>query len=63
MLTRLVHKPEVLEAIGCSYPTLWKMMREGRFPRGRMVAGRVAWIEEEVDAWIEAQPKQVLKGD
>jgi predicted DNA-binding transcriptional regulator AlpA len=49
---RLMSKAEVLVVAGCTYPTLWKMMREGNFPRSRVVGGKSMWISSEVDAWM-----------
>jgi hypothetical protein len=39
------------------------MMREGRFPRSRVCGGKSAWLEEEIDTWIEGLPIRQLKGD
>jgi predicted DNA-binding transcriptional regulator AlpA len=60
---RLISKPELLERLGVSYPTLWNWMRRGTFPRSRQLGGKVAWIESEVEAWIAALPVRRLKGD
>jgi predicted DNA-binding transcriptional regulator AlpA len=60
---RLISKPELLERLGVSYPTVWYWMREGRFPRSRELGGKACWIESEVAEWIAALPKTRLKGD
>ena len=60
---RLIPKAEVLVVAGCTYPTLWKMMREGNFPRSRVVGGKSMWLSSEVDAWMAALPVRRLKGD
>jgi predicted DNA-binding transcriptional regulator AlpA len=48
------------------------MMRQGRFPRSRSVGGgeseggqnqKVAWLSDEVDAWLTELPVRRLKGD
>jgi hypothetical protein len=39
------------------------MMREGRFPRSRVCGGKSAWLEDEIEAWIESLPIRQLKGD
>ena len=62
-MKRLIFKREVLRRVGLSYPTIWKMMREGRFPRSRVCGGKSAWLEAEVEAWIEGLPIRQLKGD
>lgn len=58
---RFVFKPEVLDRVGLSYPHLWKMMREGRFPMSREVGSKVAWLASEIDDWIINRPQSVLK--
>jgi predicted DNA-binding transcriptional regulator AlpA len=60
---RLISKPEVLDRVGVTYPTLWSWMREGKFPRSRQLGGKAAWVESEIEAWITALPVRRLKGD
>jgi prophage regulatory protein len=60
---RLIGKPEVLDRVGASYPTIWQMMRDGKFPRSRSLGGKAMWVEAEIEAWILARPVRRLKGD
>jgi predicted DNA-binding transcriptional regulator AlpA len=60
---RLLSKPEVLAITGTSYPTLWQMMREGKFPRARIHGGRSMWRSDEIDKWLAGLPLRPLKGD
>ena len=60
---RLIYRPELTKRVGLSYPTIWKQMRNGTFPRGRVVGGKTAWLESEIDNWIAALPERRLKGD
>ena len=60
---RLIFKPELLERVGLSYTTIWVMMREGRFPRSRVIGGKSAWVESEVDEHLSSLPVRRLKGD
>ena len=60
---RLISKPEVLDRVGVTFPTLWAWMRAGVFPRSRDLGGRACWLESEIDAWIENRPIRRLKGD
>jgi predicted DNA-binding transcriptional regulator AlpA len=62
-VVRLVLKPEVLDRVNVTYPTLWQWMREGKFPRSRKLGGKVAWVEREINEWILARPLCRLKGD
>ena len=44
-------------------------MRDGKFPRARMLGGRAGpagrsyWLSTEIDAWMAALPVRPLKGD
>jgi predicted DNA-binding transcriptional regulator AlpA len=60
---RLVYKAETVERTGRTYPTLWAWMCVDKFPRARVVGGRIAWLNSELEAWMESLPKQTLKGD
>lgn len=56
----LVWRRRTVEAkTGLGTSTLYKLMREGRFPRGRRVPGApgvVLWLADEVREWLEALP-------
>ena len=61
---RLLSRKQVLETVGLSYPTLWRMMRECQFPRSVVIgSNRVAWYAAEVDEWLGSRPRRRLKGD
>ena len=50
---KLVRFPVVRERTGLSRSTIWRLERRGEFPRHHRIAPNVvAWIEEEVSAWI-----------
>jgi predicted DNA-binding transcriptional regulator AlpA len=38
-------------------------MRDGRFPRSRIVGGKSMWLSSEIDAWLSGLPLRPLKGD
>ena len=59
---RLLSKADVLDKVGVTYPTIWKLMRQGTFPRSVVVGGKVAWLEHEVDEFIAKLPRRRLKG-
>ena len=55
---RLLRLPDVMQMTGLSRHTIWRMERDGRFPRRRVLAARnIAWLESEVIAWISAAPR------
>jgi predicted DNA-binding transcriptional regulator AlpA len=60
---RLLGKREILAIVGCTYPTLWQMMRRGEFPRSRVVGEKSLWRSDEIDAWLAGLPRRPLKGD
>ncbi len=60
---RLIFKPEVLHRVGLSFPTIWKLMQLGRFPRARIIGGKSAWIESEVSDFIATLPLRRYKND
>lgn len=53
---RLIREPIVLERIGLSSTSRWRLERAGKFPRGIKISpGARAWLESDVDAWIAAR--------
>ncbi|MFZ2075130.1 MAG: AlpA family phage regulatory protein [Xanthobacteraceae bacterium] len=59
----LLTKPEVLAVAGVTFPTIWAWMRDGKFPRSRIVGGRSMWRSDEIDKWLAGLPVRPLKGD
>jgi prophage regulatory protein len=54
MSRRLLRLPGVKAATGLSKADIYREQREGRFPHSIPLGRRsVAWIEDEVDQWIE----------
>lgn len=56
---RLERKPEVLARSGLTPSALDRLVRAGRFPLPVRIGGTRAlgWRSEEVDAWLQAQPR------
>ena len=54
--TRLITKREVIQRVRMSFPTIWKLMRQGRFPAARVIGGKTFWIETEIDVYIDTLP-------
>jgi len=51
---RLIRFPEVIKRTGKSRASIYEAMKVGRFPTTIKLGPRsVAFIEEEIDAWIE----------
>lgn len=50
---RLLRRPEVEKRVGLKRPTIYALIKQGKFPRQRKLTSNcVAWVESEVDAWI-----------
>ena len=60
---RFLPKKEVLRRVGCSYTTVWELMKRGEFPRSRQLGRRAVWIEQEIEEFITSRPVRRLKGD
>ncbi|WP_408004376.1 helix-turn-helix transcriptional regulator [Pseudomonas schmalbachii] len=53
--------PAVRAATGLSRTTIYDLMKAGRFPRGRRIAGTGAtgWDSLEINAWVSKQLGEV----
>lgn len=60
---RLIFKRELLKRVPLSFPTIWKLMRENRFPRARIIGGKSAWLESEIEQFLAALPLRPYKDD
>ena len=50
---RLIRGAEVRNRSGLSKTSIWRRVRDGTFPKPvKSSPGCVAWLEDEVDAWI-----------
>ena len=51
---RFIRLREVLYRTGLGRSTVYRWMDEGRFPKSVRLGGRsVAWIEHEIDEWLQ----------
>jgi prophage regulatory protein len=56
---KFLRRSEVVERTGLSYPTIWRYERAGKFPSRRELGpNSVAWLEHEIDKWIESRTKR-----
>jgi len=59
---KLLKLPEVTARTGLPRPSVYRGMRDGQFPRPVKIGVRsVAWVESEVDAWIESRIRESRK--
>jgi prophage regulatory protein len=51
---RFIRFKELRQRIPLGRTTIWKMMREGRFPQSRRISKMAAaWLESEVEDWMK----------
>jgi len=55
----IIRKQQLLERVGLSYVTVWRLMGRGQFPKSIQLTGSrsVGWREEEVQQWIDNRPR------
>lgn len=53
-MTRMLREAQVLERFGISRATLWRGMKDGRYPKPVKIGlKRIAWVEEEIEGAIQ----------
>lgn len=56
--TSLIRKPVVRARVGLSDVTIWRLVRDGKFPRPIRIGKRaIAWKSTDIEAWINARPE------
>jgi prophage regulatory protein len=54
---------ELRKLIPLGRTTIWRMMREGRFPQSRRIGkAAMAWLESEVEDWINERAQTTANG-
>src|SRR5579859_3201057 len=57
---KLLRFPAVRERTGLSRSTIWRLERQGTFPRHhRISASAVAWVEDDIAKWIASKVAQI----
>ena len=50
---RIVRKTELFSRLGLSDATIWRMERDGKFPRRIQLGGKaVGWFDSEINDWM-----------
>lgn len=61
-MKRLMREREVLARLNCSRSTIYRWRKAGHFPAPLSLGeNSVAWLESEVDTWIEQRPRLARK--
>lgn len=54
----LLRLPQVIKATGRSRASIFRDMREGKFPRSVRIGDRaIAWRASDIQEWIETRPE------
>ena len=57
---KIIRRKAVLSRTGQSNTTMWRGMVAGTFPAAvRLGENSVGWFEDEIDEWLESQPRIV----
>jgi len=54
--SRWVTGPTVRKRLNISAVTLWRWRQAGGFPIGKRINGRLYFLWDEVESWLDAQP-------
>ncbi len=56
-IVRFLRTNQLIEKIGLSRSTIWRLESQGKFPKRRQIGpGAVGWLEEEVEQWMLDRP-------
>ena len=53
MTTRLLHLRSVIDRTSLSRTSIYRLMADAEFPASVRLGGRVAWVESDVEKWIQ----------
>lgn len=57
-LRKVLRRAEVMRLTGLSATTLWRLEREGAFPRRVQLGARsCGWFEDEVQGWLDTRER------
>jgi predicted DNA-binding transcriptional regulator AlpA len=57
-ILKLLSWSELRKVVPLSRSTVWRRVRDGRFPAPLQISpGRVAWREDDIRAWMAAQKR------
>ena len=61
MNTRILRMREVMQRIGLSRSTIYKLMENDDFPRPMKLGSQaIGWRDADIEAWIESRPLSPL---
>ncbi|MBI1912930.1 MAG: AlpA family phage regulatory protein [Deltaproteobacteria bacterium] len=55
-IRKIIRKKELLNMLGLSDPTVWRMENAGKFPKRLRLGGNsCGWLLSEIDDWIASR--------
>lgn len=61
---RLIPHREVLARIPIGRVTLWRLVKNGHFPKPvSLTPGKLTWLESDIDDWIDALAAESREAD
>jgi len=55
----IIRLPEVMQTVGLSRPTVYRMLKAGTFPQQiKLGTAAVGWLRSEVEHWIATRVKE-----
>jgi len=55
---KILRVAEVIAQTGISRVTIWRLEREGKFPRRIQLSEHaIGWLGKEIDAWVQSRPR------
>ena len=59
--TRFLRLPEVVERVGYSRPSVYRLIAEGSFPKPHKLGARASgWRESDIEQWCRTRPEAPL---
>lgn len=61
---KIIGQNEICEITGLSRSTIWRMERDGQFPKRRQVSpSRIGWLSSEINEWLDNLGRNAVGSD
>lgn len=54
-------KRDLEKKVCLTFPYVWRLIRDDKFPKGRAIGSRTVWLNSEVEAWMRERPVREYK--
>ena len=52
---KLIRLTAVIDRVGIQKSKIYELIKEGKFPEQIKICGASAWLDSEIEVWIQAQ--------